>query len=147
MVPGRFLGVHQTGLGLALMLLPLVWLSAVYFVGMIESSSLSWRWLRNILIYVEGVGVALCRTLLQSVARWYLLVSLFPILMLFHGWLLWVGTRMIVFCGIHVEHWWGSCFCRNGPWCCCGLYAPVSYMWWRWGKQVYSWRLDVSRLF
>jgi hypothetical protein len=25
--------------------------------------------LRNILIYVEGVGVALCRTLLQSLAR------------------------------------------------------------------------------
>jgi hypothetical protein len=45
-------------------------------------------------------GVALCRTLLQSLARWYLLVSLFPMLMLFHGWLLWVGTRMIVFCGI-----------------------------------------------
>jgi hypothetical protein len=44
------------------------------------------------------------RTLLQSLARWYLLVSLFPILMLFHGWLLWVGIRMIVFCGIHVEH-------------------------------------------
>jgi hypothetical protein len=32
--------------------------------------------------------VALCRTFLQSLARWYLLVSLFPILMLFHGWLL-----------------------------------------------------------
>jgi hypothetical protein len=72
--------------------------------------------------------VATSKTLLQSLARWYLLVSLFPILMLFHGWLLWVRTRMIVFCGIHVEHWWGSCFCRNGPWCCCGLYAPVSYM-------------------
>jgi hypothetical protein len=51
--------ILHAGLGLALMLLPLVWLSAVYFVGMIESSSLSWRWLRNILIYVEGVGVAL----------------------------------------------------------------------------------------
>jgi hypothetical protein len=30
---------------------------------------LSWCWLRNILIYVEGVGVTLCRTLLQSLAK------------------------------------------------------------------------------